>query len=89
MRGRGHAFMSSAVEEAPLAADRGSGGGGGGEGGGAKSEEESALRATTSICSGDWIFGFFLSFFFLFSESPLEILQPEDFREGMGGGVRV
>lgn len=34
--------MLSAVGEAPLAADRG----------------ESALRATTSICSGDWIFGF-------------------------------
>lgn len=51
--------MSSAVEEAPLAGRQR-------VGGGAKSEEkeESALRATTSICSGDWIFGFF--FFFLF-----------------------
>lgn len=38
-------FMPSAVREAPLAADRG----------------ESALCATTSICSGDWFFGFWVT----------------------------
>lgn len=37
--------MPSAVGEAPLAADRG----------------ESALCATTSICSGDWFFGFWVT----------------------------